>query len=62
MPDIKKGGGLVHHKELRLLGDCPGEENPLSLPVAEAVEILIAQRQDVHKLHGFTDNGPVFFT
>ena len=43
MSDIQEGCWFIENKELRLLADGPGQQNPLALPIAALGKILVSQ-------------------
>ena len=47
---VQKGCRLVQQKHLRLLTDCPRQQNALPLPIADAVEVAVSQMRRAHQL------------
>ena len=44
--DIQVGSRLIQHQQFRFLRQCPGQQNPLALAVAQCHKVLTGQRLD----------------
>ena len=59
--DIQISRGLVQHDDLRLLTQCPGQQNPLPLPIGQGREVPLGQVQPVDPLQRLLNCRLVFF-
>ena len=53
--DVQEGSGLIQYDNLRLLADCPGQKDPLTLAVADGCEIPVLQIPGMDGLHSCSD-------
>ncbi len=47
VPDVERGGRLVEEDDRRLLGERPGDDDPLALAAGERAERAIAQAVEI---------------
>nr|WP_237671662.1 hypothetical protein [Syntrophus gentianae] len=56
---VQIGRGLVKEEDLRLLGQCPGDMDPLFLSAAQICQIPGGQEKGACRLHGLSGDGKV---
>ena len=61
VPDIQVGSGFIQNEDVRFLCQGPGQEDPLTVSVADLKEIQVGQLPGVDAFKGLMDNVAVCF-